>query len=669
MVEKSPMQRDSEIERCELAIAMRRLALKGRRLAVPTDVIPGEDFRDILFRAAVNNGHQTLTTLARLVGLKFPSTLSRHVQVAEEVDPAHVADILGTPNGREDIESLMFGRGRQGRRLLFFGREIGVANFVTGRRVSPLALKESLHYKAIWRLRAFSFDPVTRETLISKCPSCGEPLTYKFTWGIERCDNAFDLEGNDARCVNVDLRDYAQPPLPVEDEEALRFFVALIDPQQSPSAATTRLHPKFGAYGPGQIFELIFSLAKMYVHVVLDETPDGAKRRKGLRSMEVGPNELALAARAILGWPEMYHNFSEKLRLAYIGKFQVGGKPHHWHPLKRIYAPDENIRAMLLAEAERARHKTYYSETGQRIRTAFSASDATYPIIRPHRDPRVDVNLLRRNSRNRIDPNAFAVDGPLFDPVASPRFNIAQLFRTSDAIKSFSRQVGIPVPLVPDLYRRNIVEVLDPLLEPLVDRVGDAPDDHLIDRVTRIAEDGSPPYYATPLSSTCSALTVRPINPWPLVLEAILNRRLKVWLGAKSAPNFLTRLHVADYGQLRSLLDAADNASDLAEMRTSTREVAMVLGLSATYVVRLYDCDILPRMAKLDHAWTFHQKYITLKEILLRCGLLGECKSYHSYVQELNAAGIDIIRHLPGQPLQERRMVESYFGDRLVLRV
>jgi hypothetical protein len=122
----------------------------------------------------------------------------------------------------------------------FFGTKIRTQYFETiFRRVSPRALTLSPHHRAVWDLRPFSFDPITRERLLSTCPVCGQRLRWVFVRGPTHCDVCVTDRG----LPKTDLRGYPQPIVEFGDEEAIDFVVGLVDPDPKKREAVRKLLP------------------------------------------------------------------------------------------------------------------------------------------------------------------------------------------------------------------------------------------------------------------------------------------------------------------------------------------------------------------------------------------------------------------------------------------
>lgn len=169
------------------------------------------------------------------------------------------------------------------------------------RRVSPTALREKPYIRAIWSIRPLTFDPATMEYLIEACPVCARPLGFSRTWGVEFCEHCIGNDKYGLPKSTVDLRDFPQPRVEIDDLEALQFVTSLVDPAPI-KYRDISLHDDLASLEPGAVFEFVLSLSSAIVSNELGLPP---KRRGGIRfdASLVKPRHLAKAGRAIMDWP------------------------------------------------------------------------------------------------------------------------------------------------------------------------------------------------------------------------------------------------------------------------------------------------------------------------------------------------------------------------------
>jgi hypothetical protein len=275
------------------AVAGRLLSLIGQRLAVPVSPMPGEGLADLFYRAASQNGYK------RLINIFHKGGFSHLAFAKSKPDLRAVADLLGTPNGEEDLVDLQYCRwSDEGLWINFFGAAIPSRQLSGWRRVSPSSLRISPHSKAMWHLNAINFDVRTHERLLDRCPVCETRLTFLVTAGVCRCHVCGPA---------IDFRDYEQPRIECDDLEALDFATGLIDPENPfGKPATLSLHPAIRDENPGQIFSLC-----MVIAMLLERPPDATGKRS-VAWTSFTPNSLAAGARAVLTWPDGLANILSK---------------------------------------------------------------------------------------------------------------------------------------------------------------------------------------------------------------------------------------------------------------------------------------------------------------------------------------------------------------------
>jgi hypothetical protein len=183
--------------------------------------------------------------------------------------------------------------------LNFFGTKIR-AQYCEAkvRRIAPRALEIEPYHRAVWQLRPFSFDPSTRELLLDTCPVCNKKLGWRRAQGATMCDKCVDDDG----LPNVDLRDFPQPVVDIDDVEALDFVTGLVDPLEERKASARRLLPaSWHNVSNAALFESVMALASG-----LTMDPAGSKNAQGRvkQNADFGrltPEMLALAGRAVIG--------------------------------------------------------------------------------------------------------------------------------------------------------------------------------------------------------------------------------------------------------------------------------------------------------------------------------------------------------------------------------
>ncbi|MBN8973585.1 MAG: helix-turn-helix domain-containing protein [Rhizobiales bacterium] len=252
----------------------------------------------------------TLAGIGKLSPESLPTTLT---------DPNEIrglATLLQTTE--KEIEKRLYRSGTldngKSAAIDFFGTMVRVAyRFPNVRRVSPRALRKSLHHRAIWDLRVFSFDPETKESLLDKCPECKKLLSWTRAYGTHMCEWCRDEDG----FAQVDLRDYPQPLVGVDDVEALDFLVELIapDPDVRREALRKADREMWGIQSCSEMFETIIAFACALIMKsdgTRSTTLERPKRQESYQRFT--PEILASAARVVLDGEHGFTVLADRIR-------------------------------------------------------------------------------------------------------------------------------------------------------------------------------------------------------------------------------------------------------------------------------------------------------------------------------------------------------------------
>ncbi|MBD8066043.1 hypothetical protein IC608_11220 [Devosia sp. PTR5] len=270
--------------------------------------MPDENLAGLVARAASVNVYPHARDVLALadVGSFRPESIA--MQSAGTA--SGLAQVLGT---NPDLLQPLYYPARGDRHIDFFGTNLRAKHREPlRRRLSPRALCASPYIKAVWSLRPLTFDPSTKEILLSACPVCGNDLGFTRTWGVEFCEHCVGEDEYGLPVSKVDLRDFPQELVEVADEAALDFVTALIDPDPERRRGTMpSLHDSLSVLDRGQLFELAVAIgaALMLNHDTqrpLDPTNINRGRIRGIE-----PSALAAAGRAIITWPRGFLKLCE----------------------------------------------------------------------------------------------------------------------------------------------------------------------------------------------------------------------------------------------------------------------------------------------------------------------------------------------------------------------
>ncbi|MHC2695940.1 hypothetical protein [Bradyrhizobium liaoningense] len=172
--------------------------------------------------------------------------------------------------------------------------------------------------RATWSLRPLSFDPATKELLIDSCPQCKRSLGWTRTYGVSYCDHCSRRESFGQftwHYPGLDLRDFPQSKIQVDDEEALDFLIGLIDPEPERKDRSRKLVPEmWSSLTAGDLFEVGLTFACMLDLDHWDKQQTVRRRKGGTSWSWLTPRMLSIGGRALLGGQPGFEMFGEILR-------------------------------------------------------------------------------------------------------------------------------------------------------------------------------------------------------------------------------------------------------------------------------------------------------------------------------------------------------------------
>ncbi|WP_342738805.1 hypothetical protein [Bradyrhizobium sp. B117] len=292
-------------------------------LAFPIEPATDEGLAGFVVRATATNFLRSPLGALSSIGIRtvHPGSLSSRSSALA----ASIAEWAGT----EDIGAItrMFHGGIEGRKgwIDFFGEPLrAMYRQPQLRRVAPGALKNGDYIRAIWSLRPLSFDPATKELLIDSCPQCKRSLGWTRTYGVSYCEHCSRPEvfGQFTWYYpGLDLRDFSQSKIQVDDEEALDFLTGLIDPSTERKDRSRRLVPEmWSSLSAGDLFEVGLTFACMLGLEHWDKQQTVSRRKGGESWSWLTPRMLSIGGRAILGGQPGFEMFGDILRREAVGK-------------------------------------------------------------------------------------------------------------------------------------------------------------------------------------------------------------------------------------------------------------------------------------------------------------------------------------------------------------
>lgn len=652
-------------EPSDLKAVSRRVALVGTRLSVPLDPMPGEGLADILFRGASQNGYTQPYRIARNIGLRSGLVALTPRILAEQADvlnAGQIADILGTSR-RGSLDHLVPERGSRGKHhFMFFGREVRIGKFFARHRsVSPRSLKKAAYQKAIWSLRELGFDPSTSEFLLSKCPLCDEFFSFGDCYGVERC-GACSKAGK-----SVDLREYPQDLVEVDDFEGLKLVTDLINPE-FPVARFRELPIPYelSEFGPGPLFELAIGMAR------LERNMDDRE----VSGDPVSPVHIASAGRALIGWPDKFYEFADRVLANHLKKMSCerplplsrvsGGTYNAYvlrHPISWICdKKNKPLSKLIVKTANEARRIELLGSLTTAMAMNAKRNLPSSPLLVDHGFIRQDRRSARRRA-TEILSNLSSNEAGLSS------FDAAYMILSgSRPHRDLARKFGVPVAFLPGFVSANLIEALDPNVEACALRLGTAPADQLEDRILAIINRSPPPPRSASLVTICSSLVDSTyINPWPSLLASILSGELKSWYsGSRGA--IMERIWITDIDRVRADLAAVEVDRGPFQVPVRYYDMSMALGVSDSTIAGLRLDGMIGRET-LGDLWNLRNDFILPREIERRMSVQIGATSMRTVYEGLKRSGVRRHSTPTGNAvLYDRIAVETYFGDRLAPR-
>ncbi|QND38222.1 hypothetical protein HB771_09340 [Rhizobium leguminosarum bv. viciae] len=608
------------------------------RFAIPVQPYPDEGLADVLFRAAGLNAFHTTSILTGPLGLPSNKRMTPEGLAKANLEPRLVADLLGTRRSTDMDAHALRWTDQIGMRTDFFGRDVRLRGFFSsGRRVAPTSLASGCYQRAVWSVASLSFDPQSRERLLSRCPICGVKPDFARAHGVHICPTCH-LKG-----TRTDFRDFPQDKVIVDDEDALTFWTSLINPAISVHEIdVSRLHGDLREFGPGQLFQLITGMASTLSRVAKEHEEERAD------ALPL-PSDFAAATRSILGWPAGVCGYANRLAL-----LQPSGAEPRFNVMRSaITAVVPKLQKMVLDLSHSARRDIVLKDLGVLVRPRETIPDEAAD--------RVGADRIRSSPRGNLGlPNLRRiVHRHIAEKRSLTEFKASYIrLSSAAAVRLLSDRLGIPIPFLLEVLDCGMVcasglSEVTPLETTLLDAA-----------IPRNPQEGD-----MPLGATLSALCGRRINPWPAVLQAIANETLGVSLRKDTGGALVDRVYVRDFLGILDVLSGVKVDTSLVELTADNRSVAFVMGTTLQRTVTLQRQRAFPIEPGFDDLWRFRQANITTLEVQRRIAMsTGRTPALQRIVAELADASCERLgRQVRGSliTIHHRRQVESLYNGRL----
>ena len=560
-------------------IANRLIELFGTRLSIPVIPLPGEGLADLVFRAFAING-----------GAPPGWRAINHSTGAQRINLGELSDLLGTPNGPSNIYPISYPQvfrsiSPGNVHVNFFGSLLPSSMLMKPRRVAPRSLTKALYSKALWHIRPLCFDVHSHERLLGHCPVCLCRLDFEYSGGVHRC----------RRCgPGVDLREFPQVVEDFRDIEAIGFLAGLIDPENPPGKHHPKLHASLASENTGDLFSLCVKIAEL---ITIRESEVAIS----WKAFDIPPNNLEIAARAVLSWPDGVVEVMETIEGGVSPRTRTG-KASQGKLLGRTTRLVSPTLHRLLYDV----HQTYKFRVGSYITTSrpsFGSSD-----------------LLEITRTTKLYQHA-CLDTGLSPLVFWGCFRSGFFGETED--------INIAGEAFRDWVKRLNTQNL---------KLSAAPGQMALTDFVKASFQGNG-------------------DPWPFVLEAILEQKLPV-ARATDASTRISDLQVADFvpwveflSQLKGVIHG-DLVLRLADAAFS---------LNLRY--RMHLARIFARRFTFNDLQVFNRSFVKTKELSDRLVLRGEHLTLQAVAARLDKAGIFSQHQSPCKSAswRSRSKAEQYF--------
>jgi hypothetical protein len=566
-------------------------------LIIPVEPYPDESLAGFIVRATARNHLRRPLGALREAGIetvRLGSLCSRSPSLARSI-----AAWAGTQDA--DTVACMFHQPVDGRNgwIRWFGEPLRAMYRQTDkRRVAPATLKKRGYAKAIWTLLPFSFDPSTKERLIDACPQCKRALGWTRTYGVAYCDYCSRPEVFDQFTWHypyLDLRDFPQPKVEVEDEEALDFLTGLIDPSPNRKERSRKRVPEmWSPLSNGDLFEVGLNFAGMFNVDHWDNRQSvRRKARAGAGWDWLTPRLLAVGGRALMGGQRGFEELGDIVRREADGK-----------PRARKYGKWADIGPLSIIDP---------SLCDEARKILGRASEA---YVAARRDPDMlplqalaEKHAIHRRGLKSLADSGLVptskIDAVKRGPVLMSATALAPLLREMGKAISGTRaapKIGVHQMHLEELSRSGLLtRVAGPVLKLLKSDAyyTRSSVEALTRNIARQAKRPKPSDCVR-LRVALRACNVRSV-PWAGLVRAILEGRLEVFAieSDKSRRSLADRLAVRDAADLSSLVTKEVSGKSSPAFEWIGNDTACeILGVNSTVVWKLTKVGALKKHAE-----------------------------------------------------------------------
>jgi hypothetical protein len=614
-------------------------------LAFPVSPIVGESIAETVLRAAADNSYQNAGHVLLAAGISYHGNFS--VGVKAQGRAQDLAITLGVP---EEVlrKTIPYPVPERPGWSDFFGVPLrNVHRDIKCRRVSPISLKQSLHLKAIWSVKALSFDPMTKEQLLDRCPECSCRPTYRRTYGLQYCEFCNTPDEIGVPRGRVDFRDFPQPRIEVGDMEALDFVSDLIDPERlAERDRVGSLHVDLRKFDRSQLFEFVMALASV---LIADPAwkADNLKRPSYSEYSSLEPGVLAKAGRVLLDWPRGFHEVADHVR-------SFAPKRTGFFGVRKELAP--------LVAASRDTHLVppLRSLIKRMVKRNMEATSQDTTAIRraEHRTPSRVITISQASEKYGIARSTISrfVKNGQISAVQVPDAKIAPILMDTKEVASFMKtlhgavgsdwvaaRLGVPRAALKSLAKETHITPASELdrksghefyLKQSVE--------HLVRLCSEKVRADPAPKGAVRISKAVSRLGIAKSNPWADIFDRILRGGIEIWKVEGRLTAFMTSHSIRSLDELSDLPTQGGDAFDEAFIFRQ-EDAASYLGTTAVKINQLVRQGLLPSNPTMETLRKFDREFVLTAEITTQLFSIYGRFRWRDTPQFLRAMGIEPV--------------------------
>jgi hypothetical protein len=470
----------------------------------------------------------------------------------------------------------------------------------------------------------------------------------------------------------VDLRDFPQKIIEVEDTEALDFVTGLIDPDPTVRELfRPNLPEEFRGVDRGELFEFCVALACALTADTSHPLTSLNRPKSRDDYARLTPDVLARAGRAILSWPSGFHLLADEVRaLADLRRGHLGIKKELGPLLAISHDPHvlPSIRQEVRAAADADMRRTAAElPTVRRIENRGRSDLITgHAAAEKYKIRRKLFQRIAADGRISVFRSKNAVKAPILF-VDAEIAAIAQVRSDLEAVSSAAVRLGIPNGAMRDLAAKGYIFRENGPAVALM--IGDeyyrrSSVDQVIQSIQSHIQPGKPPRTAIRITKAMNRIGLVGERCWAEVFAGILAGHLRIWRVEGRLTALMTSLAVEEIGYIADAVTGT-----LGEHRgddiVTRREASGMLGTSEANVISLVHAGLLPKTICRRHVRCFAQEFMFTAEI--RChmaekGMRVRNRDVRNALAKWDIVPVTVLKH-GSKLLWSRAEVEDFLAN------